>query len=230
MMLLSSDFRGIESPIEHLYSFKKAEQRNLAWTSSDLKSFSDFIKEMPLQFDPLGETLKWMTRKEKESLRRNAATSALSHMDLSDKKLSRALSTKVTARNDAISQSLFQKEYRHVSSKELKSLNEYLLKSIYVLRTNLPLNFVELIHFVLEHPRLHLVDRSNILQVFELFDLDPNLLAEEYIMAEMPLVSDSTCQLSNIAWSVKMYPHELQEMCETVLGPGSTLFNDVSLD
>lgn len=197
--LLASNFDSQEKKdIVHLYGFKKERERNLAWTRADFASFEEFISGLPLLQSPYESIHRWIDLKERESHLRNATSHyEITGLTVSDGKMVRALSNRTWDRLNQMSHVLFGKDHHEVSTLELAQLTEHLLERLYLIKRNPPLNLFEILHFMLEHPNLHNVDRVNLLESLELFDMRLNTLHMGQVLAEFPLVHEDTSFISS---------------------------------
>jgi hypothetical protein len=197
--LLASNFDEQErKDIMHLYGFKKEKERNLTWTKTDITSFQEFMNDLPLLQNPYNSIHDWIELKEKESHLRNAkGQGEIQGLTISDSKMTLALSNKTWNSLNDLSQSFFKKNYHEVTTADLSSLTEYLLERFYLLKRNPPLNFFEILHFILNHENLHPVDKVNLLETMDLFDISLNKIHMGQILAEYPIVPDDTTFISN---------------------------------
>ena len=187
-----------EEDLQYLYGFKKEKERNITWTEADFESLREYISDLPLLQNPYESIRKWIKRKESESLIRNSESRGpIKGLTISDKNISRVISAKVQAHRDLLAQTFFQKQYNEVTSLDLTKLSEHLVERMYLLKKNPPLNFFEIVHFILEHKLLHMVDRVNLLESARMFDLDFNDLHLNQILAEYPVLHDDTVHLAN---------------------------------
>ena len=89
-----------------------------------------------------------------------------------------------------MSSQLFGKAYHKVTATDLNHLVEEMLRSLFLIRKNMPDNFPDILNLALWHPNLDFLDRNNIIQGLRLFDFDVDRLNAATPLAQTPVLLD----------------------------------------
>ena len=59
-----------------------------------------------------------------------------------------------------LSQKLFGKQHEDIQTADLRNFTEEVICSLYVLRKNIPFNFIDVLKLLLNHPEIDVIDRN----------------------------------------------------------------------
>lgn len=99
-----------------------------------------------------------MKRKEKEII--NRPSKLLKNYIKDDEQLLKENRRTIEEEFNNLSLNTFNKNYKELNSVDIRNLIEEIISSLYVIRKNIPFNFIDVVRLVLDHPEINLIDRN----------------------------------------------------------------------
>lgn len=99
-----------------------------------------------------------MKRKEKEII--NRPSKLLKNYIKDDEQLLKENRRTIEEKFNNLSLNTFNKNYKELNSVDIRNLIEEIISSLYVIRKNIPFNFIDVVRLVLDHPEINLIDRN----------------------------------------------------------------------
>ena len=133
--------------------------------------------------------LEDVQRKEEE-IKKRPKTDLHGVLAISNVELATLYGKENLQKNEELARVLFGKVFDEITKVDLHDLTEEILRSLFLVRKNMPDNFPEILNFVIWHKNLDFLDRINISQGLKLFDFDLEQINAFKPLAQAPVLFD----------------------------------------